>query len=115
MPVVLEGTKALSRGVPVLLFEAVSELPGLFSGEMDLTQLPLAADQVEIIMNIKYSSGGTYRERARVIKKKSEATTLGFTPIEQTYGYKLDVELKTGSPSATANLEFKVNKSAVPT
>jgi len=114
MPVALEGTKAPSRGAPVLLFEAVSELPGLFSGEMDLTQLSAAADQVEIIMTIKYSSGGVYRERARVIKKRSEDTSLGFTPIEQTYGYKLDVELKAGSPSATANLEFKVNRSAVP-
>jgi len=114
MPVVSEGTKALTRGVPALLFEAISELPGLFSGEMDLTQLTASADEVEIIMSIKYSSGGTYRERARVKKKKSEATALGFTPIEQTYGYKLDVELLAGSPTSSANLEFKVNKSAVP-
>jgi len=114
MPIVLEGTIALTRGTPALLFEATTELPGLFSGEIDLTQLGAAADQVELILNIKYSSGGTYRERARVIKKRSEAPALGFTPIEQTHGYKLDVELKTGSPSASANLEFKVQQSEVP-
>ncbi len=117
MPVVLESNLVFTQGVERDIFEATGgELPGFFSGMMDLTQLLNAADEMQVRLQVKYSSGGTYRdaEQPTLIAKQSDKI-FRFTPVEQTYGYKILGLLTNVGPSVTATLETIVIRSAVPT
>ena len=117
MPVVKETNEVFTRGVEKTIFEASGgELPGFFSGEMDLTQLTNAADEMKIRLQVKYSSGGVFRDLAQpsLVSKQADLAFL-FTPKEETYGYKILGELLAASPSATATLELIVIRSTVPT
>ena len=117
MPVVLETNTAFVKGVEKVIFEATGgELPGFFSGMIDLTQLSDAADEMQIRLQVKYSSGGTYRdaEEPDVVSKQADKI-FRFTPVEQTYGYKIFGLLNNNSPSGSATLETLVIRSAVPT
>lgn len=116
MPVVLESNIVFTKAVPLTIFEASApQLPGLFSGKMDLTQLLNVADEISVKLQVKYSSGGTYRdaEEPTLVAKQADKI-FRFTPVEETYGYKLIGELKAASPSATATLELLILRSAVP-
>jgi len=116
MTVVLETNLVFTKSVPLTIFEATAlQLPGFFSGMMDLTQLTNAADEMQVKLQVKYSSGGTYRdaEQPTLVAKQADKI-FRFTPVEQTYGYKLIGELLAASPSATATLETIVIRSAVP-
>ena len=117
MPVVKETNEAFTQGVEKDVFEASGgQLPGFFSGMLDLTQLTNAADEMELRLQVKYSSGGTYidAEQPTLIAKQSDKI-FRFTPVEQTYGYKILGLLNNTGPSASATLELIVIRSDVPT
>ena len=115
MAVDKETNEVLTKGVPKVIYEADSgDLPGFFSGKMDLTQLSNVADEVELTLEVKYSSGGTYRTAWKPSPGKQEDYMFQFTPLEETYGYRITAELLAVSPSATATLELLVLRSAVP-
>jgi len=116
MPVVLETNLVFTRNVELQIFEALAgNLPGYFSGMLDLTQLLNAADEMQVRLEVKYSSGGTYRQAEQPTKSAKQADKLiRFTPVEQTYGYRLFGTLLLVSPSANATLEVIIRKSDVP-
>jgi hypothetical protein len=117
MPVVKETNEVFTQGVEKVVFEAAGggELPGFFSGMIDLTQLTNAADEMVFRLQVKYSSGGTYRdaEQPSLAAKQSDKI-FRFTPVEQTYGYKIFGLLNNTGPSGTATLELIVIRSIVP-
>ena len=116
MPVVLETNIVFTKDVSKTIFEASApQLPGFFSGKMDLTQLTNVADEIEVKLQVKYSSGGTFRdaEKPSLVSKQAD-NIFRFTPVEETYGYKLIGELLAASPSATATLEVLILRSVVP-
>ena len=116
MPVVKESNEVLTRGVPKIIFTASApQLPGFFSGKLDLTQLTDVADEISVKLEVKYSSGGTFRnaEEPTLVAKQADRI-FRFTPVEETYGYQLTAELKSGSPSATVTLELLVLRSNAP-
>lgn len=116
MPVVLETNLVFTKAVPLTIFEATAlQLPGFFSGMMDLTQLTDIADVMELKLQVKYSSGGTFRdtEEPSLAAKRTD-NIFRFTPVEQTHGYKLIGTLLAASPSATATLEVIILRSEEP-
>jgi len=119
MPVVKETNEVFTQGVEKTLVEAGVDagvtLPGFFSGMLDLTQLPNAADEIQCRLQVKYSSGGTYRdaEQPTLIAKAADKI-FRFTPVEQTYGYKILGLLTNVGPSASVTLEMIVLRSNVP-
>ena len=116
MAVVLETNTAFVKGVEKVIFEASGgQLPGFFSGMMDLTQLADAADEIECRLQVKYSNGGSYRdaEQPGLVSKQADKI-FRFTPVEQTYGYKILGTLTNASISATATLETIVLRANVP-
>lgn len=116
MGVVLESNLVFTRNVERDIFEASgAQLPGYFSGKMDLTQLTDAVDEMQVRLQVKYSSGGTYRdaEQPTLVTKQADKI-IRFTPVEETYGYKILGKLLAASPSATATLETLVIRSLVP-
>lgn len=117
MPVVKETNEVFTRNVEKVLFEASGgELPGFFSGKLDLTQLTDVDDEITCRLQVKYSTGGTYRdaEQPTLISKQVDKI-FRFTPVEETYGYKVFGLLTNASPSASATLEMLVLRSDVPT
>ncbi len=119
MPVVKETNEVFTRGAEKTIYEAGVDpgaVPGFFSGNLDLTQLTNVADEMKIRLQVKYSSGGIYRDFAQptLVSKQADLAFI-FTPLEQTYGYKILGELLAASPSATATLELIVIRSNVPT
>ena len=118
MPVVKETNEIFTQGVEKTLYEAGVDpgaVPGFFSGMLDLTQLPNAADEIQCRLQVKYSSGGTYRdaEQPTLVAKQADKI-FRFTPVEQTYGYKILGLLTNTGPSASATLEMIVLRSTVP-
>jgi len=116
MPVVKETNEVFTQGVEKDVFEAAGgELPGFFSGKLDLTQLTDPADEIQLRLQVKYSSGGTYRdaEQPTLIAKQSDKI-FRLTPVEETYGYKVLGLLTNVGPSATATLEFLMLRSNAP-
>jgi len=116
MAVVLETNIVLVKSVPQTLFEAsAGQLPGIFEGQVDLTQLLNAADEVDIQLQTKYSSGGTFRNAEKPsLPGKQIDNIFRLTPLQATYGYKLTIELLAASPSAGATLEVLILRSVAP-
>jgi len=117
MAVVLEANLVFTRSVERDIFLATGgQLPGFFSGKMDLSQLTNAADEMKVRLQVKYSSGGVFRdaEQPTLVAKQADKI-FRFTPVEETYGYKILGELLAASPSATATLETLVLRTAAPT
>jgi hypothetical protein len=120
MPVVKETNEVFTQGVEKVVVEAGVDagvtLPGFFSGMIDLTQLLNAADEMQFRLQVKYSSGGTYRDAEQPSLAAKQADKIfRFTPVEQTYGYKIFGLLNNNGPSGTATLELIVIRSTVPT
>ena len=117
MPVVLETNLVFTRGVPLTIFEATGgQLPGFFSGQLDVGQLTNVADEMDVKLEVKYTSAGAFRDAEKPSKPaKQEDKIFRFTPLEQTYGYKITGELLAVSPSANATLAVLIIKSTVPT
>ena len=105
------GTIALTRGVPVTLFEETvpANLPGIFGGKVNLNDLPLAADEIRILLEVKYSSGGSF-EQAEETNYKKPIKIFRITPAEEVFGYKLTIELVAASPSPSATLGFVITR-----
>ncbi len=119
MAVVKETNEAFTQGVEKTLYEAGVDpgvVPGFFSGMLDLTQLTNVNDEMELRLQVKYSSGGTYRdaEQPTLVAKQADKI-YRLTPVEQTYGYKVLGLLNNNGPSGSATLEFIVLRSSVPT
>ena len=116
MAVVLETNLVFTKNVERTIFEASApQLPGFFSGKMDLTQLTNAADEMQVRLQVKYSSGGTFRDAEQpTLSAKQADKIIRFTPVEETFGYKLLGTLLLDSPSATATLETLIIRSLVP-
>jgi len=119
MPVVKETNEVLTQGVEKTIYEAGVDpgaVPGYFSGKLDLTQLLNAADEIQIRLQVKYSSGGAYRdaEQPTLVSKQADKI-IRLTPVEETYGYKILVLLTNTGPSASATLELLVLRASVPT
>ena len=115
--ILLEANLVFTKNVERTIFEASGgQLPGFFLGKMDLTQLTNAADEMQVRLQVKYSSGGTFRdaEQPTLVAKQADKI-FRFTPTEETYGYKILGLLTNASPSATATLETLVLRSNVPT
>ena len=111
MAVRAKGTIALTRGVPVTLFEETipANLPGIYGGEVDLTQLLNIADEINIRRQTKYDTGSPFRNAQTNTYKRGE-DIYQLTPVEASFGHKLTIELLSVSPSATANLEFVITR-----
>lgn len=116
MPVVKEVPIVFVRGVPQDIFEASApELPGFFSGKLDLNALTNAADEIQVKLQVKYTSGGGYvNAEEPTLAAKQADKIFRFTPVEETYGYKLIGELLAASPSTTATLDILVLRSNAP-
>jgi len=116
MAVVLESNLVFTRNVERDIFLATGgQLPGFFSGKMDLTQLTNAADEMQVKLQVKYSSGGTFRDAEQpTLSAKQADKIIRFTPVEETYGYKILGTLLLASPSASATLETLVLRSDAP-
>ena len=116
MVVALETNLVFTKGVPLIMFTATAlQLAGYFSGKLDLSQLTDAADEMEIKLEVKYTSAGAFRdaEKPGLVAKQADKI-FRFTPVEETYGYQLTGELLAASPSATATLAILVIRSSVP-
>lgn len=118
MPVVKETNEVLTKNVEKTIYEAGVDpgaLPGYFSGKLDLTQLTDAADEIQVRLQVKYSSAGAYRdaEQPTLVAKQADKI-IRLTPVEETYGYKILALLTSASPSATATLELLVLRATVP-
>lgn len=105
------GTKALTRGIPITLFEELTpaNLPGIFGGKVNLNDLPDVADEIDIKLEVKYSSGGAFQIAEQTTFKKPDKI-FRITPIEESFGYKLTIELLAASPSASATLAFVITR-----
>ena len=116
MAVTLETNLVFTRGTPLIMFTATAlQLPGYFSGKLDLSQLTDAADEMEIKLQVKYTSAGAFRDAEKPSKSAKQADEIfRFTPVEETYGYQLTGELLAASPSPTATLAVLVIRSTVP-
>lgn len=117
MAVVLETDIVFTQGIERTIYEAPGgALPGFFSGMMDLTQLGNADDEIEVRLQVKYSSGGAYRDAEEPTLVSTLADKIfRFTPVEQTYGYKILGTLNNNGTSSSATLETIVLRSEVPT
>ncbi len=117
MPVVKETSEVFTQGTEKVLFEATGgQLPGFFSGMLDLTQLGNADDEIEVRLEVKYSTGGTLRQAEQpTLAAKQADKILRLTPVEQTYAYKVYGLLNNNGTSVSATLEFIVLRSSVPT
>lgn len=116
MPVVLESNVVFTRGVPLIIFTATApQLPGFFSGKIDLSQLTNVADEMEIKLEVKYTSAGAFRdaEKPSLVAKQADKI-FRLTPVEETYGYQITGELLAASPSPTATLAVLVLRSNTP-
>ena len=116
MAVALETNLVFTKGVPLIMFTATAlQLPGFFSGKLDLSQLTNAADEMDIKLQVKYTSAGAFRNAEKPSKSAKQADEIfRFTPVEETYGYQLTGELLAASPSAIATLAILVIRSSVP-
>ena len=105
------GNVVLVRAVPQTLFEetVAANLPGIFGGKVDLNALLLAADEVNIKLEVKYTSGGAFVNAENNTFKKGDVI-YRLTPLEESYGYKLTIELLAASPSAGATLAFVITR-----
>jgi len=103
--VVLETNLALVRGAPQIIFTATAlQLPGVFSGKLDLNALANAADEIKISLKTKYTSIGAFIAAEENITFKQADKIARVTPTVEQYGYEVTVELLAASPSATATL-----------
>lgn len=111
MTIIKEGTQALIKGTPVILFEAVgAQFAGLLGGKIDLDSLGDAADKIYIYLETKYTVGGAYLPAEDNIGKKVDRI-FRLTPTEEYYGYKITIELTGDSVSATADLPYIITRS----
>jgi len=116
MVIALEGSIVLAKGVAQILFTAsAGELPGLFSGKIDLNALSNAADEIKITLQVKYTSGGGFVQAEEPADSLQADKILRLTPVEETYGYQITLELLAASPSANATLPFIVLRTDAPT
>ncbi len=108
------GDAVLVKGVPQTLFEETvgANLPGIFGGKVDLNALSDADDEVNIKLEVKYTSGGAYVVAEAPTYKKADKI-FRLTPLEESYGYKLTIELLAASPSAGATLAFVITRNSV--
>ena len=109
------GNVVLVKAVPQTLFEETvgANLPGIFGGKVDLNALANAADEVNIKLEVKYTSGGSFVDAESTTYKQADKI-FRLTPLEESYGYKLTIELLAASPSAGATLAFVITRSSVP-
>lgn len=112
MGVRTSGNVVLVRGVPQTLFEETvgTNLPGIFGGKVDLNALANVADEVNIKLEVKYSSGGSFIDAEATTYKQADKI-FRLTPVEESFGYKLTIELLAVSPSAGATLAFVITRS----
>jgi hypothetical protein len=115
MPVVAQGTIALTRGVPVDLYEATpADFPSMFGGKVDLNALVNALDEIKLTLYTKYSLLGAYKEaETPSINAVKDDKILRITPTQEYFGFKLVIELTNASPSANANLDYVINKNVI--
>lgn len=105
MAVVLETDLVLARGVPQIIFTASSgQLPGVFSGKLDLNALADVDDEIKISLKTKYTSIGSFLDAEANETFQQVDKIARITPTVEQYGYELTVELLAASPSATATL-----------
>lgn len=105
MVVVLETDLVLARGVPQIIFTATAlQLPGVFSGKLDLNALLNVADEIKISLKTKYTSIGALLDAEENITFQQVDKIARITPTVEQHGYELTVELLAASPSATATL-----------
>jgi len=105
MTVVLESNLALVRGVPQIIFTALAaQLPGVFSGKLDLNALTDADDEIKISLKTKFTSIGAFIAAEDNSTFQQVDKIARITPTVEQYGYELTVELLAASPSATATL-----------
>lgn len=115
MVIVDNGPDTITKGVRTLLFDGstpVDNLPGLFSGKIRPQSLPNAADTV--LVELEGRTTGSVVEDVEV-SKVMKATDLHFylTPLQAFLTYKIFVTLENTSVSATAPLDFEINRSTI--
>lgn len=116
MAIVDEGNASLTRGVPLTLFTAsAGQLPGIFGGKLDLNALSNSGDLVRVLLQVKYTSLGSFVDAEEQTNVTQSDSIFRFTPVEENYGYQIVVELLSGSPSASATLPYIITRSTVPT
>jgi len=108
------GNVVLVRAVPQTLFEETiaSNLPGIFGGKLDLNALPAGGDLVKITLDVRYVLAGAYVKAEDTTFTQSDEI-FRFTPVEESYGYRLTIELLAASPSAGATLAFVITRSPI--
>ena len=115
MTVVLEGDLVLARGVLQIFFTAsAGQLPGVFSGKVDLTALPDVDDIVKISLKTKYTAIGSLIDAEDNDTGQQVDKIFRITPTEEPYGYELTIELLSTSPSANATLAFLISRTPLP-
>jgi len=114
MVIVDNGPDTITKGVRTLIFDGSvgSFLPGLFSGKIRPQSLLNAADTV--LVELEGRTTGNVAEDVEV-SKVMKATDLHFylTPLQAFLVYKIFVTLENTSVSATAPLDFEINRSVI--
>lgn len=115
MAVEAEGTIVLTKSVPNILYTAPGgSLPGIFSGKINARDITNVADIVNMKVETKYSSGGSFQEGENRDFQQSDGIAR-MAPTEETYGYQITLELLAASPSASVTLAYMIFRSSAPT
>lgn len=107
------GTVDLPNNNQVTLFEASAlQIPAIIGGHIDANALDDADDIIDIQLQVKYTSGGAFFNAGTVSFKKSDQICW-FTPLESSFGYKILITLRVGSPTGNAALAFVIQSTVV--
>lgn len=112
MTLVTNGSVVLLQGTSKELFIATSEIPSIIGGHIDANALSNSDDIVEVQLEVKYSSGGSFFDAGKISFKKSDEICW-FTPIEASFGYKLTLLLTNEGTSSNATLDFVIQATPV--
>lgn len=115
MTIILETNIVLTKGVPLIILTAsAGQLPGLFGGKIDLNALSDVADEIQVTLKTKYTSGGSFVAAEPAVPAALQSDQIfRLTPVEEVYGYEITVELLAASVSATATLPVIITRSPV--
>jgi len=110
-----KGDIVLVKGTPKVLFTAPGgSLPGIFSGKISANDITLAADTVNCKLETKYDTADPFEDAENRDFVKSD-NIFRMAPTEETYGWRITLELLNSSTSASVTLGFNIFRSVAPT
>ena len=109
-----KGDIVLSKGVPNVLYTAPGgSLPGIFSGKISANDITDARDTVNLLLETKFDTADPFEAAEDRDFVKSDKICR-IAPMEETYGWRLTLELLNSSVSSSVTLGYNIFRSAAP-